>query len=50
MPATNDGVPEVAFVGVLRTAVLALSAVLLALVGRWVRVYEATLLVYPILV
>jgi hypothetical protein len=46
----NATTPDPALVGSLRTAVLAFSALVLAAMGRWKSLYEATLLVYPILV
>jgi hypothetical protein len=46
----NATTPDPALVGSLRTAVLAFSALVLAAMGRWKSIYEATLLVYPILV
>jgi hypothetical protein len=50
LPAANDATPDVAFVGVLRTAVLAISALILAMAGRAEKLHEAVLLVYPVLI
>jgi len=49
IPASADGQISAGALATLRTAVLALAAVALALLGRWSRLPEAAWLVYPVL-
>jgi hypothetical protein len=49
IPTSADGQISAGALATLRTAVLALAAVALALLGRWSRLPEAAWLVYPVL-
>lgn len=50
IPAAADGQVSAGALATLRTAVLALAALALALLGRWSRLPEAAWLVYPVLI